>query len=142
MFILYSKISICNSKRYLDNIIPQCILLFYITGIFDILIIRYNPNIYQGNVILVGYGYTHEYPLKVDSLSCNPNEIKHIPAIKHIDQVLEKLWHELDKDVKDAKSSVISDRYDTNIQEYKTMAFILTGALGVTHSLVSSSKSI
>ena len=65
-----------------------------------------------------------------------------MPAIKHIDQLLEKLWRELDEEVKDAKSSIVSDRYDTNIQEYKVMAFILTGALATTHSIVSISKSI
>ena len=58
------------------------------------------------------------------------------PSIDRIDQVLEQLWEQLDDNVRDAKSSVISDRYDTNIQEYKTMAFIAIGLLGTAHSIV------
>ena len=115
---------------------------FHTYDIFNILPERYNQNIYQGRIVIVGYRHTNEYSHKVDNLSCNSNEIQNIPAIKHIDQLLEKLWRELDEDVKNAKSSVVADRYDTNIQEYKTMAFILTGALATTHSLVSSCMSI
>ena len=79
----------------------------------------------------------YDYIEKDENFSCTKQSISSNPTIKHLDQELKKLWEELDDDVRDAKRSVISDRYDTNIQEYKTMAFIAMGLLGTAHSIVS-----
>ena len=91
-------------------------------------------------MILIGYGYIPEHHLNVDNFSCKHNDIQNIPVIKHVDEQLESLWRQLDNDVKEAKRGVISDRYDTNVQEYKTMAFIVAGTLATTHSLVSNNE--
>ena len=85
----------------------------------------------------IGYSRLYDYVEQSEDPSCTSKSISSNPTIQHIDKELEQLWEELDDDVRDAKRSVISDRYDTNIQEYKTIAFIAIGLLGTAHSIVS-----
>ena len=85
----------------------------------------------------IGYSQLYDYIEKDENFSCTIQSISNNPTIKLLDQELKQLWEELDDDVRDAKRSVISDRYDKNIQEYKTMAFIAMGLLGTAHSIVS-----
>ena len=59
-------------------------------------------------------------------------------SIQHTDLVLEKLYEELEDDIRRSKNSIVSSRYSKNIQEYKTMAAIAIGTLAVTHSIVSN----
>ena len=61
-----------------------------------------------------------------------------VSTIERIDLMLEKLWEELDDEIRNSKSGIVSDRYSTNIQEYKTMTFIAIGTLAATHSVVSN----
>ena len=92
-------------------------------------------------VFFIVFGLTHGYYPTDNISSCDSKANTGASTIKDIDFLLETIWRNLDDDVKDAKRSLISDRFDTNIQEYKTMAFIATGALATTHSLVCMNKS-
>jgi len=76
--------------------------------------------------------------------ACKSKNTTETSLLKQHDLLLETLWDNLRDEIRDAKSSIASDRYDTNIQESKTMAFIGTGALWIVHSIVSyfSGKSI
>ena len=69
--------------------------------------------------------------------ACGSKKKSETLLLKQHDLLLETLWDNLRDEIRDAKSSIASDRYDTNIQESKTMAFIGTGALWIVHSIVS-----
>ena len=69
--------------------------------------------------------------------ACESKNTAETSLLKQHDLLLETLWDNLRDEIRDAKSSIASDRYDTNIQESKTMAFIGTGALWIVHSIVS-----
>ena len=69
--------------------------------------------------------------------ACESKKTAEASLLNQYDLLLETLWDNLRDEIKDAKSSIASDRYDTNIQESKTMAFIGTGALWIVHSIVS-----
>ena len=69
--------------------------------------------------------------------ACESKKKSETLLLKLHDLLLETLWDNLRDEIRDAKSSIASDRYDTNIQESKTMAFIGTGALWIVHSIVS-----
>ena len=92
-------------------------------------------------VFFIVFGLSHGYYPTENISSCDSKANTGASTIKDIDLLLETIWRNLDDDVKDAKRSLISDRFDTNIQEYKTMAFIATGALATTHSLVCMNTS-
>ena len=69
--------------------------------------------------------------------ACESKKTAEASLLNQHDLLLETLWDNLRDEIRDAKSSIASDRYDTNIQESKTMAFIGTGALWIVHSIVS-----
>ena len=69
--------------------------------------------------------------------ACESKKTADASLLNQYDLLLETLWDNLRDEIRDAKSSIASDRYDTNIQESKTMAFIGTGALWIVHSIVS-----
>ena len=69
--------------------------------------------------------------------ACESRKTAEASLLNQYDLLLETLWDNLRDEIRDAKSSIASDRYDTNIQESKTMAFIGTGALWIVHSIVS-----
>ena len=69
--------------------------------------------------------------------ACESKKTAEASLLNQYDLLLETLWDNLRDEIRDAKSSIASDRYDTNIQESKTMAFIGTGALWIVHSIVS-----
>ena len=69
--------------------------------------------------------------------ACESKNTAETSLLMQHDLLLETWWDNLRDEIRDAKSSIASDRYDTNIQESKTMAFIGTGALWIVHSIVS-----
>ena len=75
--------------------------------------------------------------MNTGSSACKSKKTAETSLFHQYDLLLETLWDNLRDEIIDAKSSIASDRYDTNIQESKTMAFIGTGALWIVHSIVS-----
>ena len=76
--------------------------------------------------------------MNTGSSACESKKTAETSLFNQYDLLLETLWDNLRDEITDAKSSIASDRYDTNIQESKTMAFIGTGALWIVHSIVSN----
>ena len=81
--------------------------------------------------------YLYHQKMNKGQSACESKNTAETSLLKQHDLLLETLWDNLRDEIKDAKSSIASDRYDTNIQESKTMAFIGTGALWIVHSIVS-----
>ena len=81
--------------------------------------------------------YLYHQKINTGQSACESKKTAEASLLNQHDLLLETLWDNLRDEIRDAKSSIASDRYDTNIQESKTMAFIGTGALWIVHSIVS-----
>ena len=81
--------------------------------------------------------YLYDQKMSTGQSACESKKTADASLLNQYDLLLETLWDNLRDEIRDAKSSIASDRYDTNIQESKTMAFIGTGALWIVHSIVS-----
>ena len=58
--------------------------------------------------------------------------------MRHIDSKLERLWENLENEIRGSRREVLIDRFSTFFNEYKEIGIIGLGTLAVTHSVVGN----
>ena len=92
--------------------------------------------------LLIVYSTGNESLSHEISSHCDTNDDRklgyHSLTFSTIDSRIGYIFDEIKRTTEEAKHSIIKDRISTANQEYKTMSFILGGALAITLSRVNS----